>query len=157
MKGCRTVAEYVIKSWMEQNGFVMSEFTVNVAGNIAVITDKTGDSLKVRYDCESKKVEVVGAETHHIERVQMSISASDSLTKSWKSSVRAEDKELLAVDEFWTAFTVEPRDGIHEEGLGWNPNGVFCGECSNTTCISCPIKDTMPQKGDIVRRKEENC
>lgn len=28
--------------------------------------------------------------------------------------------------------------GTHEEGLGWNPNGVFCGECSASTCRGCP-------------------
>lgn len=28
-------------------------------------------------------------------------------------------------------------DGRHEEGLGWNPNGVYCGECSNLTCVGC--------------------
>lgn len=31
--------------------------------------------------------------------------------------------------------------GVHDEGVGWNPNGVFCGECSNTTCVNCPMKD----------------
>ena len=27
--------------------------------------------------------------------------------------------------------------GRHSDGEGWNPNGVFCGECSNDTCESC--------------------
>lgn len=27
--------------------------------------------------------------------------------------------------------------GEHEEGLGWNPDGDFCGECSNITCVGC--------------------
>lgn len=27
--------------------------------------------------------------------------------------------------------------GIHSEGEGWNPNGVWCGECSNVTCYGC--------------------
>lgn len=30
--------------------------------------------------------------------------------------------------------------GVHDEGLGWNPNGVFCGECSNSTCEKCPCR-----------------
>lgn len=29
--------------------------------------------------------------------------------------------------------------GIHEEGLGWNPDDEFCGECSNTTCKNCKV------------------
>lgn len=27
--------------------------------------------------------------------------------------------------------------GIHEGGCGWNPQGVFCGECSSLTCKDC--------------------
>ena len=32
---------------------------------------------------------------------------------------------------------IDEYGGIHDEGLGWKPNGDFCGECSNTTCKSC--------------------
>ena len=28
--------------------------------------------------------------------------------------------------------------GIHDEGTGWNPYGVWCGECGNLTCVGCP-------------------
>lgn len=59
MKGCKTVAEYAIKKWMEDNGFVMSEFSVDIIGNEATITDRPGDSMKVRYDRGTKKVEVI--------------------------------------------------------------------------------------------------
>ncbi|SDF77903.1 hypothetical protein [Sporomusa acidovorans] len=39
-------------------------------------------------------------------------------------------------------FTNEPVDidevgGAHEGGCGWNPQGVFCGECSSSTCKGC--------------------
>jgi hypothetical protein len=27
--------------------------------------------------------------------------------------------------------------GIHEGGCGWNPQGVWCGECSSITCKGC--------------------
>lgn len=27
--------------------------------------------------------------------------------------------------------------GVHEEGLGWNPQGHFCGECSKMSCKGC--------------------
>lgn len=27
--------------------------------------------------------------------------------------------------------------GEHDEGLGWNPDGKFCGECSMGTCVGC--------------------
>ena len=32
----------------------------------------------------------------------------------------------------------ETDTGTHEDGLGWNGNGVFCGECSAKTCRGCP-------------------
>lgn len=36
--------------------------------------------------------------------------------------------------------------GYHEGGCGWDPNGHFCGECSNGDCGQCPIwtRDTAP-------------
>lgn len=29
--------------------------------------------------------------------------------------------------------------GLHEEGLGWSPDGNFCGECSRSSCEQCPV------------------
>lgn len=57
MKGCKTIAEYAIKKWMEDKGFVMEYFSVEMCGNKAVITDKTGGSLKVKYNHETREVE----------------------------------------------------------------------------------------------------
>jgi hypothetical protein len=33
---------------------------------------------------------------------------------------------------------IDDLGGEHDEGLGWNPDGIFCGECSNETCVGCP-------------------
>lgn len=41
MKGCRAIAEYATKKWMEDNGFVMSKFSVETNGSEATITDRT--------------------------------------------------------------------------------------------------------------------
>lgn len=30
---------------------------------------------------------------------------------------------------------------FHDEGLGWSPDGNFCGECSSTTCVACPVAE----------------
>lgn len=56
MKGCKTIAEFGIKNWMESNGFVMSEFDVKMDGDEAEISDRTGDSMKVFYDRRNRKV-----------------------------------------------------------------------------------------------------
>ena len=29
--------------------------------------------------------------------------------------------------------------GLHSEGLGWHPNGSYCGECSYTDCSTCEV------------------
>lgn len=57
MQGCRTVAEYKIKQWMVNNGFIMDEYTVTMDGNEATITDRSGGSLAVRYDPARRTVE----------------------------------------------------------------------------------------------------
>lgn len=57
MSGCKTIAEYAVKKWMESNRFVMSEFAVSMDGNKAMITDKRGDCLKVHYNPKTRRVE----------------------------------------------------------------------------------------------------
>lgn len=32
---------------------------------------------------------------------------------------------------------VDSVGGMHEGGIGWNPNGVWCGECCKDTCSGC--------------------
>lgn len=54
--GCKTIAEHAIKKWLWNNGFVATEFTVEINGNVGTITDKTGDSMTVEYDRETKEV-----------------------------------------------------------------------------------------------------
>ena len=36
---------------------------------------------------------------------------------------------------------MEFKEGIHEEGVGYSPNGEFCGECSSSTCKGCVIAE----------------
>lgn len=56
MKGCKTIAEFAIKKWMESNGFIVNDFSVNMNGNEAEIFDKNGDSMKVIYDKNERRV-----------------------------------------------------------------------------------------------------
>ena len=30
--------------------------------------------------------------------------------------------------------------GFHSAGIGWNPNGVWCGECTIGNCKDCPSR-----------------
>lgn len=56
--GCKTIAEYAIEKWLWNNGIVATEFTVEINGNVGTITDKTGDSMTVEYDRETKEVKM---------------------------------------------------------------------------------------------------
>ena len=30
--------------------------------------------------------------------------------------------------------------GYHECAIGWNPNGIWCGECTSLSCANCPSR-----------------
>lgn len=34
---------------------------------------------------------------------------------------------------------IDELGGVHDSGCGWNPNGEFCGECSNISCKICGV------------------
>ena len=36
--------------------------------------------------------------------------------------------------------------GYHDCAEGWNPNGVWCGECTRISCANCPSKDIKEDK-----------
>jgi hypothetical protein len=46
------------------------------------------------------------------------------------------DKYLEHLESVDTSITDEV-GGTHDEGLGWNPQGVFCGECGKISCKDC--------------------
>lgn len=57
IKGAKTIAEYAIRKWLENEGFVMEFFHLDFTGECeAVITDKRGDKLRLIYDKEQKTV-----------------------------------------------------------------------------------------------------
>jgi hypothetical protein len=29
--------------------------------------------------------------------------------------------------------------GVHTDGVGYAPDGTFCGECNKSTCENCPV------------------
>lgn len=58
IKGARTIAEYAIKKWLQDENFVMSEFEVVISGEQGTVKDKNGDSITLVYDSDSKTVYV---------------------------------------------------------------------------------------------------
>lgn len=60
IKGARTIAEYAIRRWMEEQGFVMEYFTLVMDGNEGKLEDRQGDSQTLVYDSASRSVHVKG-------------------------------------------------------------------------------------------------
>ena len=56
IKKAKTIAEYAILRWMENAGFQMECFQIDISGNEAIVTDKTGESIRLVYDKESHSV-----------------------------------------------------------------------------------------------------
>lgn len=68
IRGCKTIAEYAVRKWMDKNGFVHGNFELAMNGNEATITDRSGDSLTVRYDPAT--MQVAEAEERDLEEVE---------------------------------------------------------------------------------------
>ena len=58
IKGAKTIAEYVIRLYLEDK-FQMDKFRKQVDGNNAVLVDMNGDTLRLRYDSERRSVSIV--------------------------------------------------------------------------------------------------
>lgn len=56
IKGCKTIAEYAFRRWMERNNFVMQYFELKVDDNEGTITDMNGETLVLVYDSDAKEV-----------------------------------------------------------------------------------------------------
>ena len=43
------------------------------------------------------------------------------------------DKECIN----FTDTIIDEIGGYHSEGIGFSPDGYFCGECNRITCVAC--------------------
>lgn len=57
VKGAATIAEYKVKKWMEQEGFILDCFSLEINDNYEVIiTDDDGETMELIYDPKDKSV-----------------------------------------------------------------------------------------------------
>lgn len=59
LKRSRTIAEYVIRKFLEENHIDTNWFHLEMNGNEAVLTDRMGDSIKLNYDRTTHEVTVL--------------------------------------------------------------------------------------------------
>lgn len=58
IKGCKSIAEYAIRRWMREHGFVEEYFSLEMDGASGVLKDNNGDTLTLVYDSTEKCVYV---------------------------------------------------------------------------------------------------
>lgn len=58
VKGCKSIAEYAFRRWMEEHMFVQDCFILEVEGTLGIIHDSNGDTLTLAYDGKDKSVRV---------------------------------------------------------------------------------------------------
>lgn len=52
-------------------------------------------------------------------------------------------------------YTYISEDGFHANGVGYAPDGTFCGECLSATCEGCKYA-TYEENTDIAGKTHEN-
>lgn len=58
IKGCKSIAEYAMRRWMMEQGFMDGRFTLEVNGNDGTVRDRAGDTLALAYNGADKRVYV---------------------------------------------------------------------------------------------------
>ena len=64
------------------------------------------------------------------------------------SSVSQEELQNLKTKGLPIVFSDHPEayyddvGGFHDSAEGWNPNGVWCGECTTMSCRDCSSRDS---------------
>ena len=75
--------------------------------------------------------------TARIEKYCLKKSNSDS---EYRECTDCQGKELYEC-EHQDVWFIDEVGGARSDGLGWNPRGYFCGECSEETCKGCGYID----------------
>ena len=57
-KGCKTIAEYAIRKWMNEQNFAVECFSLTMDGNEGVLEDQQGETLTLIYNPGDKSVNV---------------------------------------------------------------------------------------------------
>lgn len=58
MKGCKSIAEYAIRKWLQAENFNMCYFDLVMEGDEGIVKDGTGDAMRLVYNRETKDIYV---------------------------------------------------------------------------------------------------
>lgn len=56
IKGAKTIAEYAIRKWLQQNNFDMQYFILKMEGNRGILEDANNDTMILTYDQDTGNV-----------------------------------------------------------------------------------------------------
>lgn len=56
IKGAKTIAEYAIRKWLQQNNFDVQYFILKLEGNKGILEDTNNDTMVLIYDQDTGNV-----------------------------------------------------------------------------------------------------
>lgn len=56
IKGAKTIAEYAIRKWLQQNNFDMQYFILKMEGDKGILEDTNNDTMVLIYDQDTGNV-----------------------------------------------------------------------------------------------------
>ena len=65
------------------------------------------------------------------------IGASKNIPKEELEKLKQLKLPIYFYDDDEAASYYDETGGFHSAGMGWNPQGVYCGECSSGSCGGC--------------------
>lgn len=48
------------------------------------------------------------------------------------------DQIVLFPKDGFDYYITDDLGGVHTDGVGYAPDGTFCGECTRESCVGCP-------------------
>lgn len=60
MTKAKTIAEYAIRKWLQNEGFAVECFSLRMDGQEAILMDSNGDRMRILYNPATKTVLPVG-------------------------------------------------------------------------------------------------
>lgn len=133
--------------------FIRAQKELTLAGNIVIsvgLFGHSGDSeawddgvKEMLDDMHKRKIDMADA--------IMVIDVNDYIGESTKKEIEyAKSKGKFVYFYTHPEMYYDDIGGLHDSGIGYNPNGVYCGECGTLTCRECS-NATVTEEGDITK------
>ena len=129
--------------------FIKAQKELTLKGNIVISVGLFGHSGDTEaFDDKTKQM----LDDMHKRKIDMAdaimvISVDDYIGESTKSEIEyAKSKGKFIYFYNHPEQYFDDVGGFHDSAIGWNPNSVYCGECTALTCRGCDNADTKEER-----------